>query len=744
MSDFERIDLRPTPRATFLQNSVTMEPLDLKTAIQELTLLKEIAVSAGAASSTDDFLAQVIDRCLKSTCSEHGSILVATEKKQQPFTTVVRSQNQSFLREYHISTHITGYVLHHRKPLIIANLADDRRFKSTEEEQRAIRSVVCIPLYSAGKLIGALMMMNKHGGGSFSGEDERLLTVVGSLVGQLLANEKLRAEAEQERMAHHIAQVSAKKLKELNEAKSRFFENVSHELRTPLTLLLGPLEDFIAHSTSDAERHKYVAMRRNGRQLLRMINQLLDVSRIEAGTLRLHASMGDLARFLRIVIEAFESLARQKGIALESKLPDSLYAIFDEEKMEKAVTNLVSNALKFTPEGGRVSVSASIQKDIGATGEMVQIVVCDSGIGISEEDLPRIFERFYQSRGVMERGYGGSGIGLSLAKELVELHGGKISVESKEGKGSAFTVVFPRGNGEPEEQVGEPRPLAARPSPLAELSAVETSLTFDYEGPYSEDRDLDDNARRPLILIVEDHAELRQYMCDTLKEIYRTIASPDGAQGFELASVALPDLIISDVLMPEMSGNELCRRLKNDVRTSHIPVILLTAKADFDSKLVGLECGADDYLTKPFAWEELKIRANNLMDLRRRLRERFSTGDLIEPGEIEFTPMDKVFLRGVWDVVEANMADESFGVEAIGRAVGLSYPQLHRKLKALTGLGPNQFVRIMRLKRARKLIEGSAGTISEIAYSVGFGSPSYFSKCFHRFFGYAPSEIRKV
>jgi len=372
-----------------------------------------------------------------------------------------------------------------------------------------------------------------------------------------------------------------------------------------------------------------------------------------------------------------------------------------------------------------------------ADTDACMITVFDSGIGIAPEHVHKIFERFYQVDASPTREQEGTGIGLALTKELVELHRGQISVTSELGRGTSFTVMLPLGKKHltPEEIVPEevPTRIAIAPRTLDEPDSVRT-IEADESRP---DNDL------PMLLIVEDNADMRLHIRSYADDLYRVNEAKDGEEGLRKAVEIIPDLIISDVMMPKIEGFELCRRLKRDERTSHIPIILLTAKANAEHKVDGLSTGADDYLVKPFDSKELLIRIKNLIDGRRRLREKFEKHKVLKPGEVAVTSLDDVFLQRAMAVVQQRMGDERFSVEQLSHEMNMSRSQLHRKLKALINQPVGEFIRYMRLHRGVSLLEQNAGTVAEISYSVGFGSPAYFTKCFREQFGYPPSDVRK-
>jgi DNA-binding response OmpR family regulator/anti-sigma regulatory factor (Ser/Thr protein kinase) len=433
-----------------------------------------------------------------------------------------------------------------------------------------------------------------------------------------------------------------------------------------------------------------------------------------------------------------------RGIELNVSSEEEAIGVYcDRDLVEKILTNLLSNAFKFTPEGGRVTVNVTRSgrpSSDSADPVSVEISVADTGIGIPPDQLEKVFDRFYQIDSSQTREQEGSGIGLALVKELVDLHHGTIRVQSSVGEGTKFTVQFPTGAGalSADDLVeGPPGAEASRPK-LVPLG-VNRSTAREVDEPLAGDP----GDGKPIALIIEDNADVRAYIRDCLETAYQVIEARDGVEGIASAQEAIPDLIISDVMMPKKDGYEVCKVLKLDERTSHIPIILLTAKAAVENRLDGLAVGADDYLIKPFEPRELLARARNLIELRRKLRARFSATVPLKPGEIAVSSIDDVFLKKVTAAVEGRMGDENFSVEDLGREVAMSRSQVHRKLKALTNQSASDFIRYMRLLRGMELLRGNAGTVAEVAYSVGFRDPSYFSKWFHRQFGMSPSDIRK-
>lgn len=558
------------------------------------------------------------------------------------------------------------------------------------------------------------------------------------LVGLMIVGYRIRLRQIYLKQHADMEHFQAERLAEVDKLKSRFFSNISHEFRTPLTLILGPIEQAIEKVQDTTIKQKLNLIKDNTKKLYGLVNQLLDFSRIESGTMKLQVSCGDLVKFLRRTVMSFESWAERKKINLEFISEKELVeGFFDADKLEKIINNLMSNALKFTPEGGKVDVTLSPvpSPTVGegcpdTSRDEVRVIITDTGPGISSEHLPHIFDRFYRVDETHTTE--GTGIGLALTKELVDLHHGTITADSTPGKGSVFTLILPidKSNYTPDE-ITESQPL--RDEQLDSVVPSDNSKQASTKKP---------SEGKPIVLIVEDNADLRTYICEYMDEDYTVNEAPNGKIGYEIATEIVPDIVISDVMMPEMDGMELCTALKQDVRTSHIPVILLTARASSDSKIEGLEIGADDYVTKPFDSKELLARVKNLIEQRKQLRKKFSAGVVLKPGEVAVTSIDDALLKKVMSAIEKNIGDENFSVEDLARVACLSQRHLGRKVHALTNLKPSELIQYVRLQRARDLLEKNAGSIAEIAYQVGFGSPSYFSSCFNERFGYPPSEVR--
>jgi len=585
-----------------------------------------------------------------------------------------------------------------------------------------------------------------------------LITIVAAVI--FIRNRRIRAQH-----AIELERVKSEKLQELDHLKSRFFANISHEFRTPLTLIMGPLEKLLSKTENKKDKNELGIAKKYAGKLQALINNLLTISKLESGKMQLHALELDIVKLVRTYLQAFESLAKQKDIELKFKSEnEETKAFIDREKFEQVLNNLLSNAFKFTGEGGSVEVEVSLQSAVRSSqssvdskatadwrlktedlhGAWVGIKISDTGPGISPEHINHVFDRFYQAGNENRSYYEGTGIGLALTKELVELHHGKIKVESVQGKGSAFTIFLPLGNEhlKPEEIDTNPRSEEYLSKPVGEEESFNIEhRTLNDEPEASEEM--------PLLLIVEDNADMRAYIRGYFENDFQIIEAVDGTDGYEKSTEHIPDIIISDVMMPNMDGNEFCRKVKEDERTSHIPLILLTARSSKESRIEGLETGADDFITKPFDGDELQIRVKNLIDQRKRLStvlerkiQKSHTTTKLDFDDSGITSMDERFLQKVIEVVKERHADPEFNTTAFGQAIGLGRIQLNRKIKALTGQTTINFIRIFRLNRAAELIKKKSATVAEIAYDVGFSSPSYFTECFRLHFGKLPSEFQ--
>jgi DNA-binding response OmpR family regulator/nitrogen-specific signal transduction histidine kinase len=547
-----------------------------------------------------------------------------------------------------------------------------------------------------------------------------------------------------------LEHVHAESLASLDKEKNKFFSNISHEFRTPLTLILGPLDSLIADSIQEKEKEKLNLVQRNARRLQTLINQLLSLSKLESGNLKLKARPENIVKLSRLLLESFHSLAEDRGIHIDFESDAEEYIVYiDKLKFEKIVNNLLSNAFKFTEKGGKIRVSVT-PHDPPLKGGLrgVKLMFADTGIGIREERLQHVFDRFYQVDEQQKKSDLGTGIGLALTKELVELHHGEIKVESKFGMGTTFTVFLPLGKDH-----------------LAEDEVIEAATTEDdlddemlQEGQIfvpdavtkmvPGETAIPEENGQPLLLIVEDNADMRAYIKSYLVDDYQVMEASNGKEGAEMAIQYLPDLIVSDLMMPFVDGNEMTQQLKHDERTSHIPIILLTAKAGTESKIEGLETGADDFLTKPFDAKELLVRIKNLIEQRRKLQQLLSKhiGDNKETRIIRessgkaMSKLDERFLEKAKALVDDHLSDTAFTTEKFASQMAMSRTQLHRKLKGLTNLSASDFVRDIRLNKAAALLKEGELNITQVSYEIGISSLSYFSKTFKEKFGVNPSE----
>lgn len=552
-----------------------------------------------------------------------------------------------------------------------------------------------------------------------------LLYATGLVVVLFLARYRM---LKREREKFHLQQIENEvaKNEEINNMKFRFFTNVSHELRTPLTLIISPLEGMLKETTDELQSTRLQLMYRNAQRLLHLVNQLLDFRKGEMSTHQLSLSEGDIISYVHSVCNSFLLMADKKHIQFSffSGI-DTFSMAFDADKVGKIVMNLLSNAFKFTPEGGRVTVMI---EHVTGTPDTLEIKIADTGIGISDVDKEHIFDRFYQAdhKGVEETT--GNGIGLSLVRDFVTLHEGEVKVFDNIGTGSVFVIQFPVKHVETQVQLPE-----------------ETGMSVGDE----EDREMKEEVREetgrkdfPLLLVVDDNEDFRIFMRYSLELQYRVKLAVNGNEAWEMMQEELPDLVISDVMMPQMDGNELCRLIKQDKRIAHIPVILLTARQNTEAKLEGLQTGADDYVTKPFNMTILVLRIRKLIELSRYHRV---TQGMIDPApsEIVITSLDEKLIEKAIKYVEDNMSRTELSVEELSRELGMSRVHLYKKLLQITGKTPIEFIRVIRLKRAAQLLRESQLHVSEVAFEVGFNNPKYFSRYFKDEFGVLPSVYQE-
>lgn len=533
----------------------------------------------------------------------------------------------------------------------------------------------------------------------------------------------------------------------VNQLRLRFFTNISHEFRTPLTLIIDPLEQLMKNLKDDKQTISTLKLiNRNAQRLLHLINQLIYFRRLENGKIDLHVCRGDLKLFLFQIYESFLDLAQHQQINYQFEMPVPVAETwFDAEKLENIFYNLLSNAFKYTPEAGAISMKVSfVQEGVPADFALphVRIEVADSGAGIADEHLPFIFERFYQVRSEKNPAMKSSGIGLALTYELVQALHGQIDVESEAGKGSRFIVRLPYTPDRFEERELDQSLVPAAVNLQARVDVLTEGLTCDEQTDESEETQEEQARSKPLVLVVEDNYDLRSFLIQTLRSEYRLLGAENGKEALALAKKYSPDLILSDVMMPVMDGVELCSRLKKDIQTSHIPVILLTAQSMIENWIEGLESGADDYIPKPFNLEVLQARMANLIEGRRRLKKMFSNPQDTPLNESTTNPVDEEFMQRVYAVLEKSYQSPEFSASQFASELAMSQSLLYKKLRAITDLGITDFINSFKLKKAVELIRESRLPISEIAFHAGFNDPKYFSRIFRKFYGMTPSEFQ--
>lgn len=551
------------------------------------------------------------------------------------------------------------------------------------------------------------------------------------IVGSIYALRRVIQVRERFRSDIKLQEREKDQIQELDRLKTNFFTNISHEFRTPLTLIISPLERYLSESPDipEVQRKRTESIYRNAKQLQKLINQLLDLSKLEAGRLSPEITQSDMVEFVEKITYSFQDLASHRNISLNfSSSSEQIMAYFDGDIIEKIITNLLSNAFKFSKDGGRILVEVLINP---ADNEKVIIKVSDTGIGIAQQNLRNIFNRFYQVHDKAQPQVVGTGVGLALCKELVELHKGEILVGSRLGHGTTFSVHLPIARNAFDVKwirdnvmlKKEQESLLKNVAQNAKKQIKPTSL-----------------ADAAIILIAEDNEDLRAYIKEIFVENFQILEADNGKDAFELAQQHLPDIIISDWMMPMMTGVELCENVKTNSKTSHIPVIILTSKSSNESKQVGLETGADDYITKPFNANLLEVRVKNILENRKNLRQLFGKSPKLKPKEITLNSSDEHFLERAIRIIEENISNPALDIQFLEEELKMSNMQLYRKLKSLTNLSGNEFIKNVRLKKAVQLLESENYSVSEVAYKVGFNDPSYFTRIFKKEYGKAPSE----
>ncbi|MFW6389009.1 MAG: hybrid sensor histidine kinase/response regulator transcription factor [Marinilabiliaceae bacterium] len=545
-----------------------------------------------------------------------------------------------------------------------------------------------------------------------------------------------------------IESIEHKKDRELTEAKMRFFTNISHEIRTPLTLIHAPLQELMKRKDVSSDVHKSLAvMSRNVRRLLNMVNQLLEFRKMDRGHLKPVPSQLNLKELCHDTVTAFQSLAEQKKIRIEVDAEEDIFVHADEKMVTTAIYNLLSNAFKFSPSGGLVSIIV----EMNTAGQLAIIKVCDSGPGIPESEKTRVFQRFTQVDSKERDHLAGSGIGLSIVKEFIELNNGEVSVYNLDMGGCCFEIKIPLNGlvtGASASESG--RELGSGASPVEDCVAGVPQET--EKGEFA-DRDkneaiepgVEDNAGAHLSMcIIEDDVELANWLANVFGNDFRTHVFNDGDKAYAELSSAMPDIVICDVMLPGMSGIELCRKTKEHVETSHIPFVMLTARSGEDNVLEGLDIGADSYMTKPFNIDILKAQVRTLIRSREAFRKKFSSGLSLEPSEETITPVDEKFLNRLMEIIDERIGDSGFDVSVLVDEMHMSHSIILKKVKALTGLSLVEFIRSMRIKKAAQIFKQDRLSVSEVSFMVGFSDPKYFSKCFSKQIGQKPTDFIKM
>jgi CheY-like chemotaxis protein/methylphosphotriester-DNA--protein-cysteine methyltransferase len=521
-----------------------------------------------------------------------------------------------------------------------------------------------------------------------------------------------------------LQQKQTEQLKVIDEMRNRFFSNITHEFRTPKTLIISPVEKLQNETTDEQTRKTLSTVQRNAKRLLQLINQLLDLSKLEAGNMHVNFCRGRLDEFVEEMVNLFLPLAERQNIELNFQCKLSQEYLYDADKLKTILFNLISNAVKFTPAGGKITVTATEEDN-----KKIRLQVSDSGIGIPEDKLPFIFDRFFQVDDSRTRLYEGTGIGLALVKELIELMNGTVKAESRQNAGTIITVIF-----EADKAAGSNAP-AWQKETERDLSKVSYKRTSGLNVQLTEPA----TATLPLVLLVEDNEELLDFLCESFVHNFRVITAANGVLALQLVKDELPDLVISDVMMPEMDGYTLCSKLKNDAITSHIAVILLTAKASYESRISGLQLGADDYISKPFHFEELETRVRNLLDHQEKQRLNYREQLKRKDGISQTSEAEHPFLRTIYGIIDEMIDDPQLGASKLAEKNAMSLRTLNRKLNMMIGMTAGDLIRQYRLQKSLALLK-KGHNVSEAAYMVGFETPAYFSQCFKEHYGVSPRD----
>jgi len=550
-----------------------------------------------------------------------------------------------------------------------------------------------------------------------------------------LTREKLVLEREVAAQTCELIEKN-EQLVEMERLRTRFFTDVSHEIRTPLSLISGPLDQLIQQNYPDPKIPNWLSLiERNSKRLLGMVNQLLDISRLDAGHMKMILEQSDVIRHIRMVVNEFQSLAESKGISYVIDVPDEkLEVYYDRDKVEKVISNLLSNAFRFTPPSGIVTCRTKVLngKHMESSPQL-RVIVADTGPGVPVMEREKIFERFFRGKAESNEAHGGTGIGLALTRELVQIMHGSVLLKSLEGQGSVFIVTFMLGK----QHLQDGEYILKESEPLSpDLRRMERKEeTEEPSGPM----DSADSAR---ILLVEDNGELREFIVESLAPEFQVIEAEDGLQGLQLVQSEIPDLVISDVMMPGMNGMELCKKIKFDELSSHIPVILLTARSTSLDRMNGFDQGADDYIIKPFRNEELRVRIRNLLEQRERLKRKYSGLVGMNWEDITVNTLDEKFLKKVIGIISDHFLDPGFNVGRLQKFMSISREHLYRKLIAITGESPSTLIRKLRLKTAASMLLEDEISITAISLHVGFSNPSHFARSFKQVYGVSPQKYR--
>lgn len=710
---FTRYKLRQRNRQLETEQERNKLSQDVQVRLETDATINYFATSLFGKNSVDEILWDVAKNCISSLGLVDCVIYLLDEQRSVLVQKAAYGTKNPVDYEIHapieipLEQGIVGAVARNRQPELINDTSQDPRYL-VDDEMRL--SELAVPILFQDKVLGVID--SEHPQKNFY-KTYHLDTL--KVIASICASKIVQMKADEEAQKARIMQLEAEKIKEVDQLKSRFFANISHEFRTPLNLILGPIQN----NPETMHPQEIELIHRNAKRLLRLVNQLLDLAKMEVGQMKPAYQSGNLSQFLKQLAASFEPQASARHIDYQVSIDDSDFTTaFDPEKLENIFYNLVANAIKFTKDQGKVAVQAVI------TQNNLQLIVSDTGIGIPEHTQHRIFERFFQADSSQTRRYEGTGIGLALTRELVELLGGNIAFSSQEDAGTEFKVNLPlqSPNGFPEFSTNFFFERSAIPAEQAD-----DNVPVDQEGP--------------VILIVEDNNDLRKFTRNSLQSNYQVIEAEHGKEALTIAMECIPDVIITDVMMPEMDGIEFTHRIKSDPLTCHIPVIMLTARDDAETKRSGFKMGADQYLPKPFDLIELQARLESLLLQRDRLREKFSREITLKPREVSITDFDAQFLEKLMKVVENNLEDSEFSVEQLQQEMAMSRMQLHRKLKALTNQSASEFIRKIRLQKAAQMLSNPGYQVAEVAYSTGFNHLSYFAKCFKEMYGVSPSEF---